>query len=104
MVAAVIVMRRSAKSRKAYRTFGYPIVPLVYIVLTFLFVIDLGYPRREDAVLISDCAHRHSGLSDLEKTSRKRGVSVEPRAVATGSGRAAKFNSVRFVTFPRGFV
>ena len=44
MVAAVIVMRRKAANmERPYRTFGYPFVPLVYIVLAFLFVIDLGY-------------------------------------------------------------
>ena len=44
MVAAVIVMRRKAASvERPYRTFGYPLVPLIYIVLAFLFVIDLGY-------------------------------------------------------------
>jgi APA family basic amino acid/polyamine antiporter len=44
MVAAVIVMRRKAANmERPYRTFGYPFVPLIYIVLAFLFVIDLGY-------------------------------------------------------------
>ena len=44
MVAAVILMRRKAANmERPYRTFGYPFVPLIYIVLAFLFVIDLGY-------------------------------------------------------------
>jgi APA family basic amino acid/polyamine antiporter len=44
MVAAVIVMRRKAPEiERPYRTFGYPLVPLIYIVLAFLFVVDLGY-------------------------------------------------------------
>jgi basic amino acid/polyamine antiporter, APA family len=44
MVGAVIVMRRkAAQVERPYRTVGYPWVPLVYIVLAFLFVIDLGY-------------------------------------------------------------
>ncbi len=44
MVGAVIVMRRKAANlERPYRTFGYPFVPLLYIVLSFLFVIDLGY-------------------------------------------------------------
>jgi len=44
MVAAVIVMRRKAATmERPYRTFGYPFVPIIYIVLAFLFVIDLGY-------------------------------------------------------------
>lgn len=44
MVGAVIVMRRkAAQAERPYRTVGYPWVPLVYIVLAFLFVIDLGY-------------------------------------------------------------
>jgi basic amino acid/polyamine antiporter, APA family len=44
MVAAVIVMRRKApRLERPYRTFGYPLVPLLYVGLAFLFVIDLGY-------------------------------------------------------------
>src|SRR2546421_3192306 len=44
MVAAVIVFRRKAAGiERPYRTMGYPFVPLIYIALAFLFVIDLGY-------------------------------------------------------------
>jgi APA family basic amino acid/polyamine antiporter len=44
MVAAVIVLRQKAANvERPYRTFGYPIVPLIYITLAFLFVLDLGY-------------------------------------------------------------
>jgi APA family basic amino acid/polyamine antiporter len=44
MVAAVIVMRRkAAQLERPYRTFGYPLVPLIYIVLAGLFVLDLAY-------------------------------------------------------------
>ncbi len=44
MVGAVIVMRRKAPQlERPYRTFGYPVVPIVYIVLAVLFVIDLAY-------------------------------------------------------------
>ncbi len=44
MVGAVIVMRRkAAQVERPYRTIGYPWVPLVYIGLALLFVIDLGY-------------------------------------------------------------
>jgi basic amino acid/polyamine antiporter, APA family len=44
MVAAVIVLRKKAALiDRPYRTFGYPFVPLLYIALAFLFVIDLGY-------------------------------------------------------------
>ena len=44
MVGAVIVMRwKAPELERPYRTFGYPIVPLVYIVLAVLFVIDLAY-------------------------------------------------------------
>jgi APA family basic amino acid/polyamine antiporter len=43
MVGAVIVMRRKAPQiARPYRTFGYPIVPLIYIVLAGLFIIDLA--------------------------------------------------------------
>ena len=44
MVAAVIVLRKKAANiDRPYRTFGYPFVPLIYIVLATLFIIDLGY-------------------------------------------------------------
>src|SRR5258706_11208142 len=44
MVGAVIVMRRKAPDlERPYRTFGYPVVPLIYIVLALLVVIDLAY-------------------------------------------------------------
>lgn len=43
MVGAVIVMRRKAPDiERPYRTFGYPVVPLIYIVLAGLFIIDLA--------------------------------------------------------------
>jgi APA family basic amino acid/polyamine antiporter len=43
MVGAVIVMRRKAPEiERPYRTFGYPLVPIVYIVLAGLFIIDLA--------------------------------------------------------------
>ena len=44
MVGAVIVMRvKAPEIERPYRTFGYPIVPLIYIVLAGLFIIDLAY-------------------------------------------------------------
>jgi APA family basic amino acid/polyamine antiporter len=44
MVGAVIVMRRKAPEiERPYKTFGYPIVPLIYIVLAGLFILDLAY-------------------------------------------------------------
>ena len=43
MVGAVIVMRRKAPEiERPYRTVGYPFVPLVYIILAGLFIIDLA--------------------------------------------------------------
>ena len=43
MVGAVIVMRRKAPEiERPYRTIGYPLVPLIYIVLAGLFIIDLA--------------------------------------------------------------
>ena len=43
MVGAVIVMRRKAPNiERPYRTFGYPLVPLIYIVIAGLFIIDLA--------------------------------------------------------------
>jgi len=44
MVGAVIVMRRKAPEiARPYRTFGYPVVPLIYIILAALFILDLAY-------------------------------------------------------------
>jgi APA family basic amino acid/polyamine antiporter len=44
MVGAVIVMRRKAPQiARPYRTPGYPLVPLIYIVLALLIVLDLAY-------------------------------------------------------------
>ncbi|HSE32382.1 MAG TPA: amino acid permease [Pyrinomonadaceae bacterium] len=44
MVGAVIVMRKKAPQiERPYRTFGYPIVPLIYSVLAGLFILDLAY-------------------------------------------------------------
>jgi APA family basic amino acid/polyamine antiporter len=48
MVGAVVVMRFKAPDlERPYRTFGYPIVPLIYIVLAVLFVLDLAYLAPE---------------------------------------------------------
>jgi basic amino acid/polyamine antiporter, APA family len=42
MVGAVIIMRRKAPDApRPYRTFGYPFVPAVYIVLATLLILDL---------------------------------------------------------------
>lgn len=44
MVGAVIVMRRKAPEiERPYRTWGYPLVPLIYIALAGLIVFDLAY-------------------------------------------------------------
>jgi APA family basic amino acid/polyamine antiporter len=44
MVGAVIIMRRKAPTvPRPYRTFGYPFVPIIYIVLALLLVLDLAY-------------------------------------------------------------
>ena len=44
MVGAVFVMRRKAPDlERPYRTFGYPIVPVIYIAIAMLFVLDLAY-------------------------------------------------------------
>jgi APA family basic amino acid/polyamine antiporter len=44
MVGAVIVMRRkAAEIERPYRTFGYPVVPIVYILIALALVLDLAY-------------------------------------------------------------
>ena len=48
MVAAVIVARRKWPSApRPYRTFGYPLTPLIYVALATLLVIDLAYLAPE---------------------------------------------------------
>ncbi|MDQ3134814.1 MAG: APC family permease, partial [Acidobacteriota bacterium] len=48
MVGAVIILRRKLPDApRPYRTFGYPLVPLVYIVLALLLVLDLAYLTPE---------------------------------------------------------
>ncbi|HEX8494123.1 MAG TPA: amino acid permease [Pyrinomonadaceae bacterium] len=48
MVGAVIVMRRKAPTaERPYRTFGYPFVPLIYILIAVLLVVDLAILKRE---------------------------------------------------------
>ena len=43
MVGAVIVMRsKLPTAERPYRTFGYPVVPLIYIALALLLVVDLA--------------------------------------------------------------
>ncbi len=44
MVGAVFVMRRKAPDlERPYRTFGFPIVPVIYIAIALLLVLDLAY-------------------------------------------------------------
>ncbi|HET6892272.1 MAG TPA: amino acid permease [Pyrinomonadaceae bacterium] len=44
MVGAVIVMRRKQPdAERPYRTFGYPVVPLIYILIASLLIVDLVY-------------------------------------------------------------
>ncbi|HZG50956.1 MAG TPA: amino acid permease [Pyrinomonadaceae bacterium] len=48
MVGAVIRLRRKLPDApRPYRTFGYPLVPLVYILLALLLVLDLAYLTPE---------------------------------------------------------
>jgi APA family basic amino acid/polyamine antiporter len=48
MVGAVIVMRRKSPAlERPYRTFGYPVVPLIYISLALLLVIDLALLKAQ---------------------------------------------------------
>lgn len=44
MVGAVFLMRRKAPNlERPYRTFGYPLVPIIYILLAALLILDLSY-------------------------------------------------------------
>jgi APA family basic amino acid/polyamine antiporter len=44
MVGAVLIMRRKAPAApRPYRTWGYPLVPALYILIALVLVIDLAY-------------------------------------------------------------
>jgi len=44
MVGAVIIMRRKAPAMtRTYRTWGYPIVPIIYIAMAVTVIVDLAY-------------------------------------------------------------
>lgn len=50
MVAAVIIMRQKAPDApRPYRTWGYPFVPALYIVIALLLILDLAYLSPETA-------------------------------------------------------
>jgi APA family basic amino acid/polyamine antiporter len=50
MVAAVIVMRHKApEAQRPYRTWGYPFVPALYILIALLLVLDLAYLSPQTA-------------------------------------------------------
>lgn len=54
MVGAVVLLRRKAPLlARPYRTFAYPLVPVVYVVLALLVVLDLAYL----APLTSGCGY-----------------------------------------------
>jgi len=44
MVGAVLIMRRKAREMtRPYRTWGYPIVPIIYIIMALAVIVDLAY-------------------------------------------------------------
>jgi APA family basic amino acid/polyamine antiporter len=44
MVGAVIIMRRKApEMKRPYRTWGYPVVPIIYIAMAVAVIVDLAY-------------------------------------------------------------
>jgi APA family basic amino acid/polyamine antiporter len=44
MVGAVIIMRRKAPAMtRPYRTWGYPVVPIIYIAMAIAVIVDLAY-------------------------------------------------------------
>jgi APA family basic amino acid/polyamine antiporter len=44
MVGAVLIMRRKApEMTRPYRTWGYPIVPIIYIIMALAVIVDLAY-------------------------------------------------------------
>ncbi|MFN2480327.1 MAG: APC family permease [Pyrinomonadaceae bacterium] len=78
MVAAVIVLRRKMpEAERPYRTLGYPVVPLLYIALAALVVLDLAYltPRTSGigyllvltGIPVYFLWRRKGGVSDEER-------------------------------------
>ncbi|HEY0406100.1 MAG TPA: amino acid permease [Pyrinomonadaceae bacterium] len=48
MVGAVIVMRRKAPTlERPYRAFGYPLTPLLYLLIALLLIVDLAILKRD---------------------------------------------------------
>jgi APA family basic amino acid/polyamine antiporter len=43
VVAVVVLRRKSADAPRPYRTWGYPVVPIISVVLAALLIIDLAY-------------------------------------------------------------
>jgi APA family basic amino acid/polyamine antiporter len=44
MVGAVLIMRRKApEMTRPYRTWGYPVVPIIYIAMAVAVIVDLAY-------------------------------------------------------------
>jgi APA family basic amino acid/polyamine antiporter len=44
MVGAVMILRRTKpNAERPYRTWGYPIVPIISVLLAGLLVVDLGF-------------------------------------------------------------
>jgi len=39
----IVLRKKAAQIERPYRTAGYPFVPLLYMVIALLFVVDLGY-------------------------------------------------------------
>ena len=68
MVGAVIVMRRKAPdAERPYRTFGYPVVPVIYIVLASLLTFDLAYLAPTPPALATCSCSPDSGLLRLAR-------------------------------------
>ena len=50
-IAAVIILRRDRPgAERPYRAFGYPVIPLIYIVFAVLFCLNLLYTKPEKSI------------------------------------------------------
>ena len=81
IVALILLRRQKPDAERPYRTWGYPIVPIVSIVLSALLVIDLAWlAPATSGIGISNRVEWCAGLFLVAAASR--GVSLSPRSHA----------------------
>ncbi|MBS1617471.1 MAG: amino acid permease, partial [Bacteroidetes bacterium] len=50
-IAGIFILRRTRPdAERPYRAFGYPVVPIIYIIFAVLFCVNLLYTKRENSI------------------------------------------------------